>query len=204
MLEFANRNAEMILQDQSRLFSEGYLANPATADLIFSIAGNDSFSHGYPVAPSTISVFAIKRVMEMELSRIYLPSPSLPEEIMLALNNSYAAGMMTLDLVAFMKFCAYQTDPERMVNQMVNTRIFDKSIADQMLPYCRPLFPRLKDIEDEELIDMTEDTMRSEINQGRFSPSQASGIDTMCRVYRQTYPYAKSFRAEETRKLFGL
>jgi hypothetical protein len=104
-----------------------------------------------------------------------------------------------------MKLCESEARAEDRVNQLVRERIFDKSTAEQMMPLCRPAFPRLiKGVADEKLIDVLQDTLQTDINTGRLSLSEVSGIEMMFRLYRQTYPYAKSFRAEETRKLFEL
>ncbi len=205
MLEFANRNADLILQNHSQRFCREYLHDQTTSGLIFAIAGKESFMHGYPVAPSTTTVFAIKNAFQLEMARFFRASPPLPLESAAALNSSLEAGMMTLDLLAFMKLCESEARAEDRVNQLVRERIFDKSTAEQMMPLCRPAFPRLiKGVADEKLIDVLQDTLQTDINTGRLSVAEVSGIEMMFRLYRQTYPYAKSFRAEETRKLFEL
>lgn len=205
MLEFANRNADLILLDLSESFYRKYLKEAITSGLIFTIASKDSFNHGYPIAPSTSAIFAVKNAIPLEMNRFTRSSPPLPDETTVALHRSLAAGMKSLDLLAFMKFCESEADPEHRVNQMVADHIFDQSTAEQMMPLCRPALPLLiNGVADEKLIDLAEDTWQTGINQGHYSPAEVSGIETMSRLYRQTYPFAKSYRAEETRKLFGL
>jgi hypothetical protein len=204
MLEFANRNADLILDVHSGIYRENYLSNPSTLDLCLAIAEKDSYSQGYPVAASTTTVFTIKNALAIEMKRFAHFTP-LPQETSFTLQSSLDAGFRTLDLLAFMKLCESEANPEGRVNQLVRDRIFDRSTAEQMMPLCRPTFPRLiKGVDDEELIDLAEATWQADINSGHISPSEVSGIEMMSRLYRQTYPYAKSFRAEETRKLFGL
>jgi hypothetical protein len=204
MLEYASRNAELILKTLSRDFSERYFNNPESTGLIMAIGSHDAYTNGFPVAPSTVSIFAIRHVFSAEIPPILNTTPALPPETSLAINCAFDAGMTALDQLALMKFCEYQTDPEEMVKQMVNRRIFEKSIEEQILPHCRPLFSKLKVAADEELIDLAEMTWQTDKNCGHLSPDEISGIETMGRLYRQTYPYAKSFREAETRRIFGL
>ncbi len=205
MLEYASRNAELILKTLSRDFSERYFNNPESTGLIMAIGSHDAYTNGFPVAPSTVSIFAIRHVFSAEIPPILNTTPALPPETSLAINCAFDAGMTALDQLALMKFCESDPDPEPRINQMVQNYILDRTTIEQVMPLCRPMLPRLiKGVADEELIDLAEESWQTDINRGHLSPTEIFGTETMSRLYRQTYPYAKSFREAETRRIFGL
>jgi hypothetical protein len=207
MLEYASRNAELILNAQTKDFSIKYLNTselPQKSGFTMAIGSGDCLTNGFPVAPSTISIFAIKSVLPREIRILLNTTPNLPPETTIALNSAFDAGMMILDQLALMKFCESESDPQPRVDQMVENYIFDKSTVEQIMPLCRPILGRLsRGVPDEKLIDLLEESLQSKVNQ-EYSVTEISGIETMCRLYRQTYPYAKRYLDDQTSQLFGL